>query len=258
MSTLKTIIHENKDYWTQRASTYSDVNKWELDGISRERWKNAIRQRIIDHYPEREPQGIKVLDIGTGPGFFAIILAECGYDVTAIDLTPNMLLEASSNAGPLADAICFMEMNAEELEFDDSAFDVIVTRNLTWNLPHPADAYREWYRVLKNGGLMLNFDSNWYSYLFDDDARQEFENDRTNSASLGIGDQNVGDNFDVMEDIASRVPLSNIARPEWDMEVLSTIGFKATADIDIWQHVWTPEEKVNFASTPMFLIHAVK
>jgi len=40
---------------------------------------------------------LKVLDIGTGPGFFAMLTAEMGHKVTATDCTQNMLLEAQNN-----------------------------------------------------------------------------------------------------------------------------------------------------------------
>ena len=197
-----------------------------------------------------------MLEVGTGPGFFAILLCELGYDVTAIDLTPAMLAEAEKNAGLLADKIRWMEMNAEALEFPDGRFDVVVSRNLTWNLPHPHVAYAEWARVLKPGGLLLNFDANWYSYLFDADAQAAYGRDRANSAEQGVGDQNVGENFDVMEDIARRMPLSSIRRPEWDLRKLRTLGLDAEADETVWQRVWSEEEKLNFASTPMFMIRA--
>lgn len=75
-----------------------------------------------------------MLDVGTGPGFFAIILAELGYQVTAVDYTASMLEEARRNAGALAGCIRFRQMNAEELTFPADSFDVVVTRNVTWNL----------------------------------------------------------------------------------------------------------------------------
>ena len=199
-----------------------------------------------------------MLEVGTGPGFFAILLCELGYDVTAIDLTPAMLKEAKKNAGALADGIRWMEMNAEALDFADGSFDVVVSRNLTWNLPHPEQAYAEWVRVLKPGGLLLNFDANWYSYLFNDDARQAYDRDRVNSAEQGVGDQNVGENFDMMEDIARRMPLSSIRRPAWDLQQLRALGLNAEADETVWQRVWSEEEKLNFASTPMFLVDGKK
>ena len=246
----------NRTYWSQRSTSYSDVNKVELAGISRHNWSAVLHEEIYSHVPGRSPQSINVLDVGTGPGFFAILLAESGFHVTAVDMTPEMLEEAMQNAGPLAEKIDFREMNAEHLCLPDDSYDVVVSRNLTWNLPHPEKAYSEWHRVLRTGGLLLNFDSNWYGYLFDETAREKYEADRASSAELGLGDQNIGENFDVMEDIARSMPLSDIKRPEWDISVLSRLGFNVTTDTDIWKKVWTIQEQTNFSSTPMFMISA--
>ena len=181
--------------------------------------------------------------------------------MTAIDLTRAMLAEAKENAGPLADEICFMEMNAEALSFAPERFDAVISRNLTWNLPHPDRAYAEWTRVLKKGGVLLNFDANWYAYLFDEDAQAAWDRDRRSSAERGVRDQNVeaeGEHFDVMEEIARRVPLSKIVRPAWDLQQLASLGLKAEADETVWKRVWSEEETISFASTPMFLVRGRK
>ena len=253
-----TILSENKSYWTGRAASYSEVNQLELATQQRQKWSDCLHAEIARQFPDRAPESLRVLEVGTGPGFFAILLRELGYDVTAIDLTPAMLEEAKKNAGELAGKICWMEMNAEALDFADASFDVVVSRNLTWNLPHPDKAYAEWTRVLKPGGLLLNFDANWYAYLFDDEAQAAYDRDRANSAEQGVWDQNVGENFDVMEDIARRVPLSNIHRPEWDLTLLRGLGLCVEADDQIWQRVWSEEEKLNFSSTPLFLVRAAR
>ncbi len=257
-ASLASIISENREYWTGRAAGYSEVNLAELATSQREKWSFCLRSEISRQFPDRAPSQIRVLEAGTGPGFFAILLCELGYDVTAVDLTPAMLVEAKKNAGPLAGRIRFLEMNAESLNFPDSCFDVVVSRNLTWNLPHPDRAYTEWARMLTSGGLLLNFDANWYTYLFDEDAHAAYERDRVNSAEQGMGDQNVGENFDVMEDIARRVPLSNVRRPAWDLELLNGLDLQADADEQIWAHVWSEQEKLNFSSTPLFLVRARK
>ena len=137
-----------------------------------------------------------------------------------------------------------------------SACDIIVSRNLTWNLPNPGKAYEEWTRVLRTDGLLLNFDANWYSYLFDQEACAAYEQDRKNTAQCGIRDANIGENFDVMEDIARRIPLSGIRRPGWDLDCLNRLGIRAEADESFWKRVWSREEKINFSSTPMFVIRA--
>ncbi len=254
-----TILEENRKYWTGRAAGYSKVNRLELATSQRRKWADCLQSEIFRQFPGREPGSLRVLEVGTGPGFFAILLCELGYDVTAIDLTPAMLEEAKKNAGELNDKICWMEMNAEALNFEDAAFDVVISRNLTWNLPHPDGAYSEWTRVLKPGGLLLNFDANWYAYLFDEKAQAAYEQDRCNSAEQCVWDQNLegeGEHFDVMEDIARRVPLSNIRRPAWDLAELQRLGLHAEADEQVWQRVWSEEEKLNFSSTPLFLVRA--
>ena len=258
MGSQQTILSENKSYWTSRAASYSEVNQLELSTRQRQKWSECLHAEIARQFPDCAPESLRVLEVGTGPGFFAILLRELGYDVTAIDLTPAMLEEAKKNAGELAGEICWMEMNAEALDFADESFDVVVSRNLTWNLPHPDKAYAEWARVLKPGGLLLNFDANWYAYLFDGEAQAAYERDRANSAEQGVWDQNVGENFDVMEDIARRVPLSNIRRPKWDLALLQGLGLQAEADEQIWQRVWSEEEKLNFASTPLFMVRALR
>ena len=155
MESRQTILSENKAYWTDRASGYSEVNQVELETDQRKKWSDCLHGEIVQHFPGIAAAQLRVLEIGTGPGFFAILLCELGYDVTAIDLTPAMLDEAKKNAGDMADSIRFMEMNAEALDFEDASFDVVISRNLTWNLPHPDAAYAEWARVLRPGGLLV-------------------------------------------------------------------------------------------------------
>jgi hypothetical protein len=74
---------------------------------------------------------------------------------------------------------------------------------------------------------MLNFDANWYRYLYDDKKKEAFETDRANVASSSFNDHNEakGVDMDKMTEIALQVPLSALDRPAWDRKVLSDIGF---------------------------------
>ena len=253
-----TYEEENIHYWTHRASGYSGVNQEELASDQKTVWGECIARRIASRFPGRAPESIHVLDVGTGPGFFAIILAERGYQVTAVDYTASMLAEARQNAGVLAGKIDFRQMNAEELLFADGSFDVLVTRNVTWNLHAPEKAYGHWTRVLAPGGLLLNFDANWYRYLWDEQAQQAHSADRENLSRSDVRDETAGTDVEAMERIARQTPLSMRHRPDWDLRVLEKLGVQAAADEQIWQQVWTREERVNNASTPMFLIEGRK
>lgn len=258
MRTFATYEEENIHYWTHRASGYSAVNQEELATDQKAVWRGVIAGKIAGNHPGKRPDEIRVLDVGTGPGFFAIILAELGYQVTAVDYTASMLEEARRNAGALAGCIRFRQMNAEELTFPADSFDVVVTRNVTWNLRDPERAYGQWSRVLKPGGVLLNFDANWYRYLWDEEAELGHKRDRENLAVSDVRDENAGTDVDAMEAIARKTPLSRQHRPQWDLRVLSRFGIQASADENIWQRVWTKEERINNASTPMFLIEGRK
>lgn len=256
MDRWQNYIKENIAYWTKRAPGYSDVNQEELRTAQRKVWSRALDARIQRHFEGKSRKDIHVLDVGTGPGFFAIILTELGYRVTAVDYTRAMLERAQRNAGSLAEKICFQQMNAEELSFPGGSFDVIVSRNLTWNLSKPEQAYAQWVRVLKKGGLLLNFDANWYRYLYDAQAETAHHSDRENVWAFGAADDTAGTDVAAMEAIARQAPLSRRCRPQWDQEILKHLGMKVAADTEVWKQVWTRDEWINNASTPMFLITA--
>lgn len=252
MSTLTSTIEQ---YWTRRASSYTEVVRKNLaDG-----WDCKWADELIRNFPKAEGRTLKVLDIGTGPGFYAIILASRGYDVTAVDLSEGMIEQAKHNAGSLAEKIRFFKMDAQELSFPDNEFDVIVTRNLTWNLPDPVKAYGEWRRVLRDGGVMLNIDSNWYAYLFDDEKKCEKLADRENVLNAGFEDHDSYDESWLMENISRTLPMGKLPRPQWDAVTLLNLGFKnVSADTTVSRRLWSREEMLNYASTPCFLIRAVK
>lgn len=253
---INEILKENETYWTNRAEGYSEVNIDELNSNKRVNWIDIIKSNKPVFEGDKR---VKVLDIGCGPGFLSILLANEGYDVTSVDYTNEMLNKAKLNAGDLSKSIKFRKMDAHNLEFNENEFDLIITRNLTWNLKEPIRAYESWFRVLKEGGKMLNFDANWYLHIYDEQKREQYENDRKNAEIKGVKDHYTCTDVDAMESIARELPLSKIQRPLWDKDVLHKIGFKKIkVDTDIWKKVWNEEEKVNYYSTPMFMIVAEK
>lgn len=249
------LLEKVENYWDKRSEGYCEVNLEELNSFKKDAW----RELINEYAPKITGRKLKVLDIGTGPGFFAIIMAGCGYDVTAVDYTEAMLEKAKNNAKSIGVKIQFDKMDAHKLKFEDNTFDLVITRNLTWNLERPKDAYKEWYRVLKQGGILLNFDANWYHHVFYPEKRKEYEQDRVNAKLRKFKDHYLITDTTKMEEIARKLPLSKIDRPTWDVQVLTEIGFKRiVTKNDIGNRVWNEEEKVNYGSTPMFMIVAEK
>lgn len=249
------LLKEIQAYWSTRTEGYSEVNQKELEGMQRGAWVKVLEEQ----FPSCEKDQLRILDIGTGPGFFPRILAEQGYHVTAVDYTYEMLEKARENTKGLEEFITFFQMDAQNLDFPDQSFDVVISRNLTWNLPDPRRAYEEWYRVLDKGGKLLNFDANWYSYLYDEEQRKAYEQDRQNVEEQNLDDHYLCTDIDRMEKIAYQVPLSAASRPQWDVKVLREIGFEQIkTDTQIWKQVWSEEERLNYQSTPIFMIAAVR
>ena len=251
------LLQEIASYWGTRAEGYSEVNEKELAGSQREAWLHVLEEQ----FPEKEE--MKILDIGTGPGFFPMILSEAGYTVTAVDYTEEMLEKAKENLGKYTkyglERVKLQRMDAQNLEFADETFDVVISRNLTWNLEKPEQAYQEWMRVLKPGGVLLNFDANWYGYLYDEEKKEAYEADRKKVEEQQLDDHYLCTDIDRMENIARQVPLSAMERPAWDTKVLESLGVcSIQTDSEIWKRVWSEEERLNYASTPMFLVRAEK
>lgn len=255
-NSLKQEIHS---YWTKRASGYSEYNQQELEDERRMKWKTKLLELIGEQFPTHKPEEIKVLDIGTGPGFFALLLSELGYQVFAIDCTEEMLKEARKNTGSYAEQISWYLGDVQEMGFAEESFDVLVTRNVTWNLEKPEQAYREWYRILKKGGVLFNFDADWYGHLFDEEKKKKYEIDRKNTAEQDVVDLNEGTDEVAMEKIARQVPLSQEDRPDWDIRTMKKAGFSdVTCDPEVWREVWGIDDIVNCSSSPLFLMTGKK
>ena len=253
------LLEEIQYYWNHRYTGYSKVNQKELEGIQRERWKNQLKRLLPAN------QQHNVLDVGTGPGFFTIILEELGYNsITGVDVSEKMLEVAKGNIqkyGKENSSIQLLQMDAQNLEFKPESFDMIVSRNLTWNLEKPLQAYSEWLRVLKPNGSLLIFDANWYTFLENESLEKEFEAKRQQVIEEKLEDYWQGEGVDEekMEWIVQQLPLTYQQRPQWDIDYFSSLeGISVETEENFGNLVWDYEEQLNYGATPMFCIKVVK
>ena len=252
-SNTPSLLQQVTQYWSTRAQGYSQSNQAELHSISQQKWQAMLLSLL----PKKQP--LTILDVGTGPGFLAILMAQAGHNVIAVDATESMLQCARENAQANQVNIQFIQGDAHCLPLADASIDCLITRNLTWNLTAPEQAYAEWYRVLNAQGRLINFDANWYRYLFDRQQEQAFLADRATTARLHIADHYANTDTRTMEQIARQLPLSQQLRPQWDLQILRQIGFvDCFADTQINHKLLNQEEQINYRSTPMFMIYAQK
>ncbi|MBQ8975154.1 MAG: class I SAM-dependent methyltransferase [Oscillospiraceae bacterium] len=251
------ILEGLTSYWSDRSHSYCAQNIQEMNNWKRDAWRNLI----LSHAPAGER--LRVLDVGTGPGFFAMNLALAGHEVTAIDVTEHMLYHARENAEAYGAEVTFIHQRGEFLPFEDESFDLIVSRNVTWNLEYPELALRQWERVLAPGGRMVYFDANWYLYLFDDELRSRITRHKAAFAAAHPEHRSTGDldpdRVRDLEEIAYSLPLSRQKRPEWDRRVLSSIGMKLVRVIDnVGPFVQDETERLRDSVTPVFMVCAEK
>lgn len=231
------------NYWKKRSGSFLEQRRSELHSPLARRWMEEISALI--------PKGrkLKILDVGCGTGFFTILLSKEGHDAIGTDLTPEMVENARQLAKEEGESCHFQVMDAENLDFPDESFDLVISRNLTWTLPHAEQAYLEWQRVLKAGGVLLNFDANYGLSDFANTAGLP-----ENHAHHTLGDQMMRE----CEEIKQQLPISAYDRPAWDLSVLAQMGMKQfTIDLDVSKRIYTVKDEF-YNPTPLFILCAEK
>ncbi len=220
MDTVKT---EMTRYWSRRVEKFSNLRQLEFACEKHKQWMAELNRYLSGKGK------LHILDIGTGTGFFAFLLAEKGHFVTGIDLTPGMITEARRIRDRLGLSVDFYTMDAEHPDFPLQSFDAIVTRKLTWALPNLPQTYKNWQKLLKPGGVLVNFDADYCreapaESLPECHAHQDVEPEL----------------MEAYEGMKQALLPTQRPRPHWDIELLRQAGFSnITVDPGVWQRVYT-------------------
>lgn len=118
------------------------------------RWRRAMISRI-----EPAP-GLSVLDVASGTAGVALGLARAGATVVGVDLTEQMLRQGQRNVADarMGDHIRLVAGRAEQLPFDDAAFDALTFTYLLRYVNDPEATLRELARVVKPGGRVASLE----------------------------------------------------------------------------------------------------
>ena len=98
--------------------------------------------------------GMRVLDVAAGTGNASIPAAERGAEVTASDLTPELLEAGRRRAEDAGVELEWIEGDAEQLPFGDESFDVVMSAIGVMFAPHHQAAADELVRVCRPGGTI--------------------------------------------------------------------------------------------------------
>lgn len=115
-----------------------------------------LAERSIAEFPF-PVRGRRVLDLGSGPGYYSRALKKAGAEVVAIDLgEANVQSAAASGLNALVS-------DGTVLPFADGTFDGVMCSNMLEHTPTPEDIFDEIERVLRPGGWAWVSWTNWYS-----------------------------------------------------------------------------------------------
>ena len=186
-------------------------------------WANLITSIAPNDGP------LKILDVGTGPGVFATILTLAGHDVTGIDISTAMLDEARKNSAKHGVYPDYQIMDSENLTFAENTFDMIVSRNVVWIMEKPEEAYASWLKCLKPSGRIVVFDTAHgkknFLTSFDEDTTKFVEDYKAKFGKeppLSFEPHQ----YEEARGWKRELKLSFEARPEWDIETLTRLGYE--------------------------------
>lgn len=147
------------EYWDARGHAYdAQPGHGIWDAAERAAWLAALRG-LLPSAPA------DVLDVGTGTGFLALLLAELGHRATGVDLAEGMLAEARIKAAALPPERrpTFAIGDAHAPPLAPSSVDALVSRHVLWTLADPARALDNWRALLRPGGTLVAIDGLWWA-----------------------------------------------------------------------------------------------
>ncbi|MFE0105420.1 class I SAM-dependent methyltransferase [Streptomyces sp. NPDC059009] len=141
--------------WDDEAETFDD----EPDhGLRAPEIRTAWAARLTSWLP---PTSATVLDLGCGTGSLALLAAERGHRVTAVDLAPKMVARAREKFAAAGREAELLVGDAAAPPVPDRTFDVVLARHVLWMLPDPEAAIRHWCTLLRPGGRLILIEGVW-------------------------------------------------------------------------------------------------
>jgi S-adenosylmethionine-dependent methyltransferase len=126
--------------------------------LERHRMEFAVTMRVLAEHLPAPPASI--LDVGSGPGRYAIALADCGYRVTLVDLSKKQLDLAREKAQQAnVELSGYIYADARHIpQISDESHDAVLLMGPLYHLLTQEErmrALREAHRVLIQGGIVF-------------------------------------------------------------------------------------------------------
>jgi len=138
---------ETRSYFDRVAKGFGD------EGLPGRTWEGLCRSLL-----KLLPRG-RYADLGIGDGQLTMMLAEVAQEVTAVDLSREMLAQLEQRAAQKGFSnIVTVQGDIDDLPLEDDAYDYVVLSQALHHSEQPARALAEATRVLAPGGRLLVID----------------------------------------------------------------------------------------------------
>lgn len=111
-----------------------------------------ILSQIRNHYPDRTPQDITIVDVGCGGGLVCEPLARLGFRVSGVDAGETAIKTAKHHAAEMGLDIRYLNTVADEI---DEQFDVVLALEIIEHVADPAVFVQSLSRLIKPGGMLV-------------------------------------------------------------------------------------------------------
>lgn len=170
---------EEERFWDDQTKNKYETYEKKVYSAFREKEYIEIIKKGLSGFDYRKNG--KVLDLGCGAGVSSIVLSNLGFDVTGIDISPNLINQAiklsedatipwlktrSNPFGKIKNKPTFVVGDITKLDLEDDSIDICFLGGVLHHFPNYEVVLEEIYRVLKKGGMMIAIESNLFNWSY--------------------------------------------------------------------------------------------
>ena len=198
-------------------------------------------------------QGAKILGLASGGGQQIPIFTALGAQCTVLDYSQEQLRKEELVAQREGYDVELVRADmSKPLPFADESFDLIFHPVSNCYVKELQPIWNECYRVLKKGGILLNFDADYASNVRNQNTSASHISDTEVYGHCGVTPELEQENAS----ITLSMPMSRKQRPYWDQEFLENIGFSRSGyDPSVGQNIL---KEHDLKDAPMFLVWGVR
>lgn len=122
--------------------------------VEKENWWFVMRRKSVLTQIRRISKNFQnkpsILEVGCSSGLLSLELQKAGFDITAMDISPEAVEKALKNG--VKKVVC---QDGQDIKLDENSFDIIIASDVLEHIQNEKDAVTNWLSLLKKNGVMI-------------------------------------------------------------------------------------------------------